>query len=118
MNEIEIVVNGKIFRLTNNSNKYALAKADAGPNATPKQVLAHYDKRGGYIQDKDGNKINNDPFWQQEKMDIETQQQQRNRMKSIANITAHPVIASFIVIVLLAMLWYFFDIDLSRFSTN
>lgn len=72
MNEIEFNVDGKVYRLTNrnNANKYDRAVKDAGPNATPKQVLAHYDKHAGNIQDENGQQINNGPFWIIEKARI------------------------------------------------
>ena len=50
----------------NNGNKYDRAIKDAGTNATPKQILAHYDKHAGYIQDENGNKIINGKFWEEE----------------------------------------------------
>jgi len=69
MNEIKLNADGKVYQLTNqnNGNKYDRAKADAGSNAVSKQILAHYDKLAGYIQDENGNKINNGPFWEAEK---------------------------------------------------
>ena len=69
MNEITLTIDGKIYRLTNmnNGNKYAKAVKEAGANATPKQILAHYDKHAGYIQDEDSNKIINGKFWEEEK---------------------------------------------------
>lgn len=70
MNEITFTIDGKIYRLTNmnNNNKYDRAMKDAGINATPKQILAHYDKHAGYIQDENGNKIINGKFWEEEKL--------------------------------------------------
>ena len=69
MNEITLTIDGKIYRLTNmnNGNKYDRAVKEAGANATPKQILAHYDKHAGYIQDEDSNKIINGKFWEEEK---------------------------------------------------
>src|SRR3989338_1183668 len=69
MNEINLNVGGKVYRLTNqnNGNKYDRAKTDAGSAATPEKILAHYDKHAGYIQDENGNKINNGAFWEAEK---------------------------------------------------
>ena len=69
MNEITLTIDGKIYQLTNmnNGNKYDRAVKDAGTNATPKQILAHYDKHAGYIQDENGNKIINGKFWEEEK---------------------------------------------------
>jgi hypothetical protein len=68
MNEITLTINGKTYKLTNqnNGNKFDLAKKEAGPNATLEQILAYYDKRAGYIQDENGKKIENGPFWQGE----------------------------------------------------
>lgn len=70
MNEINLNVGGKVYRLTNqnNGNKYDRAKADAGSSATPEKILAHYDKHAGYIQDENGNKVNNGAFWEAEKV--------------------------------------------------
>ena len=68
MNEITLKIDTKSYRLTNmnNGNKYDRAIKDAGTNATPKQILAHYDKHAGYIQDENGNKIINGKFWEEE----------------------------------------------------
>ncbi len=73
MNEITLIIKGKTYRLTNqnNVNKFDRAKKDAGPNATPEQILAHYDKLPGYIQDENGNKIENGAFWRAESIRLE-----------------------------------------------
>ena len=65
MNEISLVSNGKTYKLTNQNNgqKYDRAVIAAGVGAAEEQVLAHYDKLGGYIQDENGNKIENGNFW-------------------------------------------------------
>lgn len=72
MNEIKIGVDGKAYRLTdrNNGEKYTRAVADAGEEASPKQILAHYDKLAGNIQDKDHQNVPNGPFWAAEKARI------------------------------------------------
>ncbi|QQG42526.1 MAG: hypothetical protein HYW15_03420 [Candidatus Giovannonibacteria bacterium] len=67
MQEIKIKVRGREYTLNNNSDKYDRAKKDAGENATPEKILAHYDKLGGLIKDEDGNKIENGLFWQKER---------------------------------------------------
>ncbi|MDP3726238.1 MAG: hypothetical protein Q8R36_03515 [bacterium] len=69
MNYIRLNAGGKVYCLTNqnNGNKYDRAKEDAGLNATSEQILAHYDKLGGYIQDENGQKINNGKCWEVEK---------------------------------------------------
>lgn len=81
MNEISITVDGVIYRLTNsnNGNKYDRAVKDAGTNATPKQILAHFDKHAGYIQGENGEKIINGKFWAEEKARLE------NELNSLAN---------------------------------
>lgn len=68
MNEISLTLNGKKYKVTNQNNgyKYDRAVTAAGVGATEEQVLAHYDKLGGYIQDEDGNKVENGSFWQAE----------------------------------------------------
>lgn len=75
MNEITLTVDDKIYRLTNinNGNKYDRAVKDAGTNATPKQILAHYDKHAGYIQDESGNKIIKGKFWEEENMRLQNE---------------------------------------------
>lgn len=81
MNEISINVNGIIYRLTNsnNGNKYDRAVKDAGANANTKQILAHYNKHDGYIQDESGKKIENGKFWAKEKARLE------NELNSLVN---------------------------------
>ena len=58
------------YTLNNNSGKLDRAKKDAGDNATPEQILAHYDKLAGLIKDENGNKVENGPFWEPEKKRI------------------------------------------------
>src|SRR3989338_1235143 len=117
VNEIELVVGGTIYRLTNqnNNNKYDRAKTDAGLNASPEQILAHYDKLAGYIKDSNGNKINNGPFWEKEKSKLESRQKQVTMWGWVAEITSHPVIATLTIILISAFIWYVFGFDLSRF---
>lgn len=66
----EIKIQGREYTLNNNSGKYDRAKKDAGDNATPEQILAHYDKLSGLIRDENGNKIENGRFWEAEKKRI------------------------------------------------
>lgn len=68
MNETILTSGGKIYRVTNQNNghKYDRAVIEAGIGANEEQVLAHYDKLGGYIQDEQGNKVENGNFWQAE----------------------------------------------------
>lgn len=75
MNEITLKIDTKSYRLTNmnNGNKYDRAIKDAGTNATPKQILAHYDKHAGYIQDENGNKIINGKFWEEENTRLQSE---------------------------------------------
>ena len=75
MNEITLKIDTKSYRLTNmnNGNKYDRAIKDAGTNATPKQILAHYDKHAGYIQDENGNKIINGKFWEEENARLQSE---------------------------------------------
>ena len=42
-------------------------KFGVGKNPTDWQILAHYDKFGGFIKDENGNKVENGIFWNQEK---------------------------------------------------
>ena len=118
INEIELNVDGTIYRLTNqnNNNKYERAKIDAGPNANSEQVLAHYDKLGGYIQYQDGTKVDNGLFYSKEKEVLEVKKRRNDFLKQLGQITSHPVIASSIIIILLILLWYIFGIDLSHFQ--
>ncbi|MDO8500108.1 MAG: hypothetical protein Q7S66_05665 [bacterium] len=118
-NEIQITVGGKIYWLTNqnNNSKYSRAKNDAGPNATPDEILAHYDKLGGYIQNEQHEKVLNGRFWQEEKERQVAIGNRKEIWRHIERATSHPVVASFIIIILLAiLLWYIFGIDLSRFQ--
>lgn len=70
MQEMKIKIGNREYTLNNNSDKYDRAKADAGGNATDKQILAHYDKLAGLIRDENGKKIENGPFWEAEKKRI------------------------------------------------
>ncbi|MEK7091616.1 MAG: hypothetical protein AAB900_01380 [Patescibacteria group bacterium] len=117
MNEITLNVDGKIYRVTNqnNNNKFGRAQEAAGTNASPRKILAHYHKLGGYIQDENGNKIENVSFWQEERGRIEANERFNKKLKLANQITSHPVVSSFIVIAILAILGFFLKIDLSRF---
>lgn len=117
MNEIEIKVDENIYRVTNlnNGNKYSRAQKDAGENAFPKQILAHYDKLLGGIQNEQGQKIQNGLFWKQEKENIAVREERLNKVKTALEITRHPVIATILVVVILAILLYVFGIDLRGF---
>jgi hypothetical protein len=77
--------------------------------------LAHYDKLAGYIQDEHGQKIQNGLFWKQEKNNIAARERYSNKIKVTLKITEHPVVATILVIVILAILWYMFGIDLRGF---
>lgn len=113
MNEINLDVDGKIYMVTdmNNNNKYSRAKTDAGANATQKQILAHYDKRGGHIEDETGNKIENNQFWKEEKMLIAVKQKQKENLKLIEKVTQHPIVSGLIVIVIVWLISSFFKKD-------
>lgn len=81
MNEINLTSSGKTYRVTNQNNghKYDRAITTAGVGATEEQVLAHYDKLGGYIQDENGNKVDNGNFWQ---IESERLQKDLNNLKN------------------------------------
>lgn len=64
MEEIRLKTASGEFVLNNNSEKYTRALKDAGRNASPEEVLAHYDKLQGLIKDTNGNEIKNGPFWE------------------------------------------------------
>ncbi len=115
MNEIELKVDGDIYRVNNNSDKYNRAQKNAGENASPKQILAHYDKLLGFIQNEQGQKIQNGLFWEQEKENIAVREKRSNQIKIILEITRHPVVATISIIVILAILLYVFGIDLRGF---
>lgn len=70
MQEMKIKIGNREYTLNNNSGKYDRAKKDAGGNATPEQILAHYDKLAGLIKNENGNKIENGSFWEAEKKRI------------------------------------------------
>jgi len=67
---MKIKIGEREYTLNNNSGKYDLAKSDAGENAAPEQILAHYDKLAGLIKDENGNKVENGKFWGAEKARI------------------------------------------------
>ena len=67
MKETKIRIKGREYTLNNNSDKYDRAKHDAGENATPEKILAHYDKLAGLIKDESGSKMENGLFWKQER---------------------------------------------------
>src|SRR3990167_10484204 len=70
MQEMKIKIGDREYTLNNNSGKYDRAKSDAGENATPEQILAHYDKLAGLIKDENGAKVENGKFWGAEKARI------------------------------------------------
>ncbi len=108
MNEIEIQVEGKIYRLTdlNNGNKYSRAKKDAGQYAKPQQILAYYDRLEGYIQDNNGNKVNNGQFWEEVRKMTETKERRKKNLKQIDEFLKHPIIATVIAALLLAFVYW------------
>jgi len=67
---MKIKIGDREYTLNNNSGKYDRAKSDAGENATPEQILAHYDKLAGLIKDENGAKVENGKFWETEKARI------------------------------------------------
>lgn len=75
MNEINLISDGKTYNVTNQNNghKHDRAVTAAGVGASPEQILAHYDKLGGNIQDENGNKVENGKFWQ-----VESERMQKN----------------------------------------
>ena len=70
MQEMKIKIRDREYTLNNNSGKYDRAKQDAGANAMPEQILAHYDKLAGLIKDEGGAKVENGKFWGAEKARI------------------------------------------------
>ena len=64
---MKIKIRDREYTLNNNSGKYDRAKSDAGENAMPEQILAHYDKLAGLIKDENGRKIENGQFWEKER---------------------------------------------------
>lgn len=64
---MKIKIENREYTINNNNGKLDRAKKDAGVNASPEQVLAHYDKLAGLIIDENGNKVENSKFWEAEK---------------------------------------------------
>lgn len=62
--ETEINTPSGDFILNNNGNKYDRAKEAAGMNASPQEILAHYDKFAGLIKNKEGRVVENGIFWE------------------------------------------------------
>jgi len=118
MNEIKIEVKSKVYRLTNlnNGNKYDRAQKSAGLGAGPEKILAYYDKLSGRIEDEDCNPKQNGLYWKTENKKDGQKLYLRKILGRIEKITEHPVISSIIVIFVLAFLWYFLGVDLSRFK--
>lgn len=73
---MKIKIGNREYTLNNNNGKLDRAKKDAGVNASPEQVLAHYDKLAGLIIDENGNKIENGKFWETEKARMADQPRQ------------------------------------------
>lgn len=67
MKEMKISIQGRVYTLNNNSDKYDRATHDAGESASNEKILAHYDKLAGLIKDENGDKIENGRFWKKEK---------------------------------------------------
>jgi len=117
MNEIKRNIGGKIYRMTNvgNNQKYDRAVEDAGLDATDEQVLAHYDKLGGNIQDQQNCLVSNGQFWAKEKENMIVRKHKKEVTDQIWQITAHPIVSAVIIMLLLIIVLVVFGIDLSRF---
>ena len=91
MNEIKLNSEGKNYFVTdiNNNNKYSRAKTDAGLDATQEQILAHYDKLGGYIHDEAGNKVKHGSFWKNENINMAKKRKQGERWLLIKKIYSY-----------------------------
>ena len=62
MSEINFNLNGEIYILNNNNDKFNRAAKEVGDSASPLEFLATYDRLGGLIKDRDGKKIENGIF--------------------------------------------------------
>lgn len=118
MNEIKHRVYFKIYRLTNINNNYKFdrAKNNAGKGANSRQILAHYDRLGGNIQDKNGIKIMNPSFWKSEERCLKRKEKIKHVFNFISEFTSHPVISTLVIVVIFAIFYYYFKIDLSKFK--
>lgn len=116
MNEIELKVGRRTYRLTNTNGKYGRAISDAGPRAKPWHVLAFYDAHGGYIQDENGQKIDNGPFRTALKEWSEGRIKRKQFLTSLDSWFRHPIIVSMIVALLtliaIIVYWRIYGIDL------
>lgn|SRR3989344_4139432 len=90
MQEYKIKVNGREYILNNNSGKYDRVfnpKLGFGKNPTDEQILAYYDKFGGFILDENRQEIKNPGFWKAYEEQLAKQQQQEkswDKKKKIA----------------------------------
>lgn len=119
MQEVTLKVGDQEYILNNNSGKYSRVFDEirgAGRNATPEQILVHYDRFGGLILDKNRNKIENGKFWKAYEEKIIRKKKIERNLETIGKITSHPIVAALILIIIFGLIWYFFGIDLSRFN--
>jgi hypothetical protein len=103
MNEIKFNIHGRKYRLTNENNaeKYDRAVKDAGCNASQGQILTHYDKLLGYIQNENGNKIENGQFWKAEKIRLARKEgriKNWNKLKDWGRITVSFIKGFFVLL--------------------
>ena len=111
---IYLKVNGVEYELNNNSNKFERAKNDAGQNASPNKILAHYDKLGGLIK-LDGISIGNGTFWNKEVNRVIKKERVKSVLSFISNTTKHPIVATIVIAFLLLFFYYLLGIDLRSF---
>ena len=118
MQEVKIKFEGKEYTLNNNSGKYSriFQPNFGGENPTDEEILAYYDSFAGLILDENGSKVESGKFWKKYQIKLAKEQKRRESLAIFGKITSHPVIASLIVITVLAILWYIFGVDLRSFS--
>lgn len=115
-NDIEFRVGKNIYYLNNNSNKFERAKQEAGKDATDEQILAYYNKLGGYIQDYKLDKVDGNKFWLKEKAILERRERVSQNQKKIWEFFKHPVVAFVTSSFILYLIYLVFKVNLSQFN--
>lgn len=119
LEEREIEYSGIGYILNNNSGKFSriFEPRYAGPNATIEQIMAFYDSFAGLILFAENRAIiPNGYFWPPYEAKLIKKRKRKENLERIKEITSHPVIATLLVILVLAIIWYLFGVDLSRFN--
>ena len=116
--EVEVKYKGVKYILNNNSGKYSRVFEDkhAGQNPVAEQKMAYYDSFGGLILLAESRvKVPTGHFWPPYKKKLKNRERLKNFFQKVKEFTSHPVVAPFIIAVIVAILLYLSGIDIRNF---